>query len=59
LGDGADNHVFVLKGTNAIRLDFLPQVFFTEGEHYIELRVSAGPNNEPNGGRILYNLYVE
>lgn len=54
LGNGNDNHVLALKGTGAIRLDFLPGVSFAEGREYlIELQVASG------GGRILYNLYVE
>ena len=40
-------------GTGEIKLDFLPDIAFTEGEYVIELRVLSG------GGRILYNLYVE
>ncbi|HSH78802.1 MAG TPA: hypothetical protein VLA19_09765, partial [Herpetosiphonaceae bacterium] len=58
LGDGAGNHVLTMKGTGEIKLDFLPGVTFDEGEHCIELRAPAIPNKS-NGGRILYNLYVE
>jgi hypothetical protein len=53
LGNGGGGHALVVKGTGEIKLDFLPNVAFTEGEYVIELRVDSG------GGRILYNLYVE
>ena len=53
LGDGKSNHVLALEGTGAIRLDFLPDVTFTDREYVIDLRVASG------GGRILYNLYIE
>jgi hypothetical protein len=53
LGDGGGGHALAVKGTGEIKLDFLPNVTFTEGEHVIELRVASG------GGRIVYNLYVE
>jgi hypothetical protein len=55
LGEGAakPHHALIDKGTQAIQLDFLPNVTFAEGEYLIELRVANG------GGRILYNLYVE
>jgi len=43
----------VADGTQEIKLDFLPNVAFDEGEHVIEFTVTSG------GGRILYNLYVE
>lgn len=59
LGDGTSNHVLVIKGTGPIRLDFLPKIAFTEGEYFIEFRVPAKANGSPNGGRVLYNLYVE
>jgi hypothetical protein len=59
LGNGASNHALVLKGTGAIRLDFLPDASFTEGGYFIELRAPRKLNNEPNGGRVLYNLYIE
>jgi hypothetical protein len=63
LGDGKDTHVLKVKGTGAIRLDFLPGVYFTEGEHFIELKLlpktDAAGRPAPNGGRILYNLYIE
>lgn len=61
LGNGLGNHPLVADpvtrrgGTGEIKLDFLPNVFFLEGEHAIELSVEG----EGNGGRILYNLYVE
>lgn len=53
LGNGSGNHVLAMKGSGAIKLDFLPDITFTEGEYVIELSVASG------GGRILYNLYVE
>jgi hypothetical protein len=55
LGRGPSNptHPLIEKGTGPIKLDFLPDIAFTEGEYVIELRVASG------GGRILYNLYVE
>ncbi|MEO8153902.1 MAG: hypothetical protein ABI605_12590 [Rhizobacter sp.] len=49
------NHVFVTAGTGPIRLSFLPGLSFQEGEYCIELSVAGASN----GGRILYNLYVE
>ena len=63
LGDGGSvqGTVDVLQenGTGAIRLDFLPDMSFGEGEYVIELSVPAGTNTKPNGGRIHYNLYIE
>jgi len=62
LGDGGtQGTVDVLQenGTGAIRLDFLPDMSFGEGEYVIELSVPAGTNTQPNGGRIHYNLYIE
>ena len=59
LGDGSGNHALVLKGTGPIRLDFLPDLYFIEGEYYIELRVPVPANGKANGGRLLYNLYIE
>ncbi|MBS0157860.1 MAG: hypothetical protein JSS26_04670 [Nitrospira sp.] len=53
LGNGGGGHALAVKGTSEIKLDFLPNIAFTEGEYVIELRVNGG------GGRILYNLYVE
>ena len=66
LGNGtAGNHPFYIDpgdptkgGTGEIKLDFLPGVSFAEGEHFIELRSSLLGNN-PTGGRVLYNLYLE
>jgi len=52
-GDGTVGHALVADGTQEIKLDFLPNVAFDEGEHVIEFTVTSG------GGRILYNLYVE
>jgi hypothetical protein len=59
LGDGSSNHQFVLKGSGPIRLDFLPDLYFTEGEYYIELRIPRPADGKANGGRVLYNLYIE
>lgn len=62
LGDGTGNHVFVVAGTGAIRLDFLPGMSFAEGEYCIELRVDAKTESGKrvaNGGKIHYNLYIE
>jgi hypothetical protein len=63
LGEGGSTQgtVDVLQenGTGAIRLDFLPDISFGEGEYVIELSVPAGTNTQPNGGRIHYNLYIE
>lgn len=53
LGDGTATHPLV-AGTGAIRLDFLPDVEFPEGEHTITLSV-----RNASGGRVLYNLYVD
>jgi hypothetical protein len=57
LGDGKKTHLIAQQGTGAIRLDLLPTnpLSFPEGEYYIELMVEG----TENGGRILYNLYVE
>jgi len=49
------NHVFVKAGAGPIRLSFLPGLSFQEGEYCLELAVTGAGN----GGRILYNLYVE
>ena len=65
LGNGGPSHALAKNGTGEIRLDLLaPTLSFPEGEYYIELRA---PDKDPktenpipnNGGRILYNLYVE
>ena len=53
LGNGTEGHALAVTGSGEIRLDFLPNVSFAEGEYVIELRVASG------GGRVLYNLYVE
>jgi hypothetical protein len=58
LGDGKEGHPFVTYGTGPIRLDLLPYPFDEEGEYIIELSVKD-KDNTGNGGRILYNLYVE
>jgi len=73
-GPTAANHPFIVNGTGAIRLDLLPQmkVDFSEGEYLIELSapqlkdaatgkplLDSNGNPVPNGGRILYNLYIE
>ncbi|CUS34027.1 hypothetical protein [Candidatus Nitrospira nitrificans] len=61
LGDGTDNHPLANPAIDAvpIRLDFLPGVTFAEGQHVIEFSVGLRPDGEANGGKILYNLYVE
>jgi len=62
IGDGTKTHPLVSAGTRGIKLDFLPGLFFAEGEHWIELRLperNAAGALTPNGGRINYNLYVE
>lgn len=51
----ASSHPFVEKGTGPIRIDYLPGVRLSEGEHDIVLSVSG----VGNGGRIHFNLYVE
>lgn len=59
-GNGEDNHVLITEGTGAIKLDFLPNLAFTEGEYVIDLRVEKlKANGNANGGRIHYNLYIE
>lgn len=55
IGDGNSNHALVIRGTGAIRIDYIPGVVLSEAEHYIELSVTG----TGNGGRIHYNLYVE
>jgi hypothetical protein len=61
LGNGLENHPLVMDpitkkgGTGEIKLDILPNIYFLDGEHSIELSVKG----DGNGGRILYNLYVE
>ena len=52
-GPTQPDHALVKKGTGLVRLDFLPNVSFTEGEYVIQLQVTSG------GGRIHYNLYIE
>ncbi|MEJ1961444.1 MAG: hypothetical protein WDO56_07830 [Gammaproteobacteria bacterium] len=52
-GQGA--HPFVVEGTGAIRIDYLPGVVMDEREHWIDLSVEG----VGNGGRIHFNLYVE
>jgi hypothetical protein len=64
LGDGTQNHALAANGSGPIKLDFLPLVRFTEGEHRIEIhslpkKDSNGNRTILTGGRILYNLYVE
>ncbi len=62
LGDGHVNHILATSGTGAIRLDFLPGMAFVEGEYCITLEVDAkieAGQRVANGGKILYNLYVE
>jgi hypothetical protein len=57
LGNGGpDTDPLVKFGTGPIRLDLLsPNLSFPPGDYYIDLQVEG----EGNGGRILYNLYVE
>ncbi|MEO8018369.1 MAG: hypothetical protein ABI769_11175 [Pseudomonadota bacterium] len=55
IGGGTANHELVVNGTGDIRIDFLPGVVLSEGEHTIELKVGS----QGNGGRIHFNLYVE
>jgi hypothetical protein len=63
-GIGGENDPLANNGTGAIKLDFLQGLDFDEGEYYIILHA---PDKDPetedpiphNGGRILYNLYVE
>lgn len=61
LGNGKSDHPLANEKVEAvpIRLDFLPHVAFGEGEHVIEFSVGLTPDDEANGGKILYNLYVE
>jgi hypothetical protein len=63
LGDGSKNHVLAMSGTGTIRLDFLPNLSFSEGEYAIEFKLTANPDSTDkmlaNGGRIHYCLYVE
>ena len=47
------SHALVQSGTGPIKLHFLPNVAFGQGEHLVELKPNGG------GGRVLYNLYVE
>jgi hypothetical protein len=54
-GRGTSNHPFVTHGTGAIRVDFLPGVILSQGEHYIDLSLTG----VGNGGRVHFNLYVE
>jgi len=60
---GLSGDVLKDKGTGPIRLDYLNDTTFVEGEYCIELRVAARHdplgNKIANGGKILYNLYVE
>lgn len=65
IGDGTSTHPMAHPDTEPrpIKLDFLPDTFFGEGEHWIELSApeltDAQGAKVPNGGRVLYNLYVE
>jgi hypothetical protein len=58
LGNGGAGHIFAIKGTGAIRLDFLEGLAFYEGEYCIEFRVKDN-RSDANGGKIHYNLYIE
>jgi hypothetical protein len=53
LGDGTSGHPLATDGTGPVQLELLG-ADLNEGEHVLELRVPAG-----EGGRIIYNLYVE
>ena len=55
LGNGLADHPLVVDGSGEIRIDFLPGVVLSEGEHTLELKVG----NQGKGGRIHFNLYVE
>jgi hypothetical protein len=55
LGDGSADHPMVTSGTQAIRLDHIDKLDLGEGEHVIEMKVFFFRN----GGRVIYNLYVE
>jgi hypothetical protein len=61
IGDGTPDHPLADEEVDAvpIRLDFLPDMAFGQGQHVIEFSVGPGPNGEANGGKLLYNLYVE
>jgi hypothetical protein len=61
LGDGTETHPIADKSVDTvpIRLDFLPGVTFAEGQHVIEFTVGLLPSGDANGGRLIYNLYVE
>jgi hypothetical protein len=63
LGDGSSGHAIAQQGTGAIRLDFLPNISFTEGEYSIKLslqgKFDSGGHRIANGGRVHFNLYVE
>lgn len=54
IGDGTSTHLLVQTGTGPIQLELLG-ADLNEGEHVIELKVAGSGN----GGRILYNIYVE
>jgi hypothetical protein len=63
-GRGDVNDPLANNGTGPIKLDFLQGLDFDEGEYYIILHApDKVPKTEVpiphNGGRILYNLYVE
>lgn len=61
-GTDGDQHIFVARGTGAIKLDYLG-LTFSPGEYRIELSApklfDAKQQPIPNGGRLYYNLYVE
>ena len=61
LGDGTETHPIADESVDTvpIRLDFLPGVTFAEGQHVIEFTVGLLPNGDANGGKLIYNLYVE
>lgn len=61
LGDATGTHPLASDRTVAvpIRLDYLPGVALSEGEHRIKFFVDQDLAGEANGGRIHFNLYIE
>jgi len=61
IGNGLPGHPLAdeKKPAIPIRIDYIPGVVLGEGEHSIECSVDLKPNDEANGGRLHYNLYVE
>lgn len=60
LGNGTSGHPLVLEaeGTGPLQLDLLPGISIGPGQHRIEFKAPQRVGKR-NGGRILYNLYVE